>query len=259
MSVFASSKDQGNTEHFFSNKAYEEQVLKVVAAKMPDLMTYPTYRYPNDGHEHVLNVYPNGKILVFGYGSLMNRVSAAKTIKAESVDTMETALAFGAKRVFNYKASKTRHWQEDLDEKEKAMLNLAQTFNISSLVNGVTIEVDLEDFSRLVLREIGYDLVPILVVSEKDILDEHPNLDVRVAYTFVAMNELRDHINYTSTKYYPVRGYLHAVQEASAMHGERFAKTWNKTTYMADGTTLIDNWDQRTFKGILCTFEPTSD
>ena len=257
--VFASSKDQGNTECFFSNQDYKEYALKTVAAKMPDLMTYSTYRYPNESHEQILNMYPTGKILVFGYGSLMNKISASRTVKAESVDTMQMAVAFGVKRIFNYKASKTKHWQEDLDVKEKAMLNLTQTFNIASLVNGVTIEVDLEDFSRLVMREIGYDLVPILVVDEKDIADENPNLDVRVAYTFVAMNELRNHINYTSTKYYPVRGYLRAVQEAAAMHGKKFAKLWNKTTYMADGVTCINDWDQMTFKGILCTFEPDSD
>lgn len=136
------------------------------------------------------------------------------------------------------------------------MLNLTQTLNIASIANGVTIEVDSEDFSKLVERETGYDLVPILVASWDDITNKDPQLKVKVAYTFVASGELRKHVNYTSTKYYPVRGYLHSIQDTSQTYGEKFARMWNITTYLADGTTTVDDWDSLTFKGILCTSEP---
>lgn len=258
LNISASSIDQGNVETVIEDPSYKVKLLKKVGEKMPELVSFPFYRYPNVGHEETLKYYPTRKILVFGYGSLMNKVSAARSIKAEAVDSMETAIAFGVKRIFNYKAAKTVHWGADQHPQERAMLNLMQTLNISSLANGVTIEVDVEDFSSLVQRETGYDLVPILVMRAADMENENPEPEIRVAYTFVAVNELRNHVNYTHTKYYPVRGYLHAVQEAAATHGEKFACMWNRTTYMADGTTTIGEWDQKTFVGILCTFENAS-
>lgn len=235
---------------------YQKLILRQVAEKLPCLVTFPFYTYPNAGFEVIPNYFQDGKVLVFGYGSLMNKISAGRSVKEEALDSMHPSVAFGVKRIFNYKATVTRHWGNDQHEKEKAMLNLAQTLNIASVANGVTIKVDLEDFVKLVDRETGYDLVPILVTSWDDILTQNPHFNIQVAYTFVASHELRNHIKYTSTGYYPVRGYLHAVQDASLAYGEEFARMWNATTYLADGTTSVDDWDEFTFMGILCTHEP---
>lgn len=235
---------------------YQNFLMKKVGRKLPELATYPFYSYPNEDYESLLQRFPNGKVLVFGYGSLMNKQSAARSMKAEAIETMSPAVAFGVKRVFNYHANVTAHWGDGQSRKEKAMLNLAPTLNTSSLANGVTMEVDFEDLGKLVKRETGYDLVPILVSSWEDIMGENPELKIRVAYTFVATNELRNHIDYTSTEFYPVRGYLRAVQDASKAYGDDFAQMWNATTFLADGTTSINEWDGVTFTGILCTHTP---
>ncbi len=236
--------------------AYQKDLMTKVGRGLPELVTFPFFRFPNENHEIVEKLFSNGKILVFGYGSLMNKVSAARSVKQESVDGMQSAIAFGVKRIFNYKAKKTDHWGANQHHKEKAMLNLVQTFNISSMANGVVIEVDAEDLGRLVQRETGYDLVPILVANWSDVLSQNPDLKMVIAYTFVATNELRNHLDYTSTEFYPVRGYLHAVQEAAATFGEDFAQMWNETTFLADGTTTVSDWDQLTFIGILRTGKP---
>lgn len=252
-----SSKVELNQQFSFPlTKSFEKLLLKRVAEKLPCLVMHPFFTYPNENVESVLSHFPNGKIRVFGYGSLMNKISAGRSLKSSAVESMHPSIAFGVKRVFNYKATVTKHWGADQNKKEKAMLNLVQTLNIASVANGVTIEVDIEDFKRLVDRETGYDLVPILVAPWDDIRTQNPNIDVQVAYTFVAAHELRDNIDYTSTEYYPVRGYLHAVQDASTAYGDEFARMWNSTTYLADGTTSINDWDEETFSGILCTHEP---
>lgn len=238
------------------DKAYEKTLLQKVGGTLPELITYPFYQYPNTGHEEIVNYYPSGKVLVFGYGSLMNKVSAARSMKPEAVDSMEPALAFGVKRLFNYKVTDPSRWGAQQNRKERAMLNLAQTLNIGYMANGVVLEVDAEDLTSLVSRETGYDLVPILVASWKDVMNQNPEIEIRVAYTFVAVNELRNNTAYTSTEYYPVIGYLHAVQEASQAYGPEFAAFWNATTYLADGTTPIEGWDEVTFMGILCTQKP---
>lgn len=235
---------------------YQKFLLERVGEKLPSLVKYPFYTYPNAGHESIPENFPNGKVLIFGYGSLINKLSLARSVKQTAVETMHPAIAFGAKRVFNYKIKNTTNWGDDLHPKERAMLNLVQTVNIANIVNGVTVEVDAEDLNNLVKRETGYDLVPILVASWNDVIGQNPKLEIQVAYTFVAAHELRNHIDYTSTEFYPVRGYLHAIQCASKRFGDDFAKMWDSTTYLADGTTKVKEWDEVTFVGILCTFTP---
>lgn len=236
--------------------SYQKLLLKEAGAKLPDLASYPSFRFPNNGHEAIGDQFPQGKILVFGYGSLMNKESAKRSIKEESLNSMQTAVAFGVKRVFNYQATKSPRWKEDQDPKEQAMLNVVQTYNIDTMVNGVSIEVDSEDLSALVKREVGYDLVPILVASWDDLVGQSPEINIRVAYTFVAMNELREHIHYTNTEYYPIRWYLEMIENSVDEFGEKFAHMWDETTYLADGTTKINEWDRETFKNILSTFKP---
>lgn len=250
--VFARNAD-GST---YWDKAYEKVLLQKVGTTLPELVTFPFFQYPNDGHQKIMDHFPSGKVLLFGYGSLMNKVSAARSMKAEAVESMEPAIAFGVKRLFNYKVTDPSRWGEEQNRKERAMLNIAQTLNIGHMANGVILEVDAEDLTKLVSRETGYDLVPILVASWDDVMNQNPEIEIRVAYTFVAVNELRNNTAYTSTEFYPVLGYLHAVQEASQTYGQGFAAFWNATTYLADGTTPIEGWDEVTFMGILCTQRP---
>lgn len=255
-SGFGTILEIGECDSFPCNKAYQKYLLEKVSKKMPELADYPFYQFPNEDHLEAVQHFPNGKVLVYGYGSLMNKESALRSVKPEAVDTMQKAVAFGVKRIFNYKATKTDHWGPNQHPREKAMLNMTQTLNISSVANGVIMEVDAEDFSRLVKRETGYDLVPILVARWDDVASHNPKVVIEVAYTFTAVHELRNHIDYTSTKYYPVRGYMHAIQQAAHEYGDDFVEMWNATTYLADGTTSVDEWDEETFDGILCTKEP---
>lgn len=250
--VFAKNADSPT----YWDKAYEKVLLQKVGTKLPELITFPFFQYPNDGHQEIVNHFPSGKVLLFGYGSLMNKVSAARSMKVEAVESMEPAIAFGVKRLFNYKVTDPSRWGTEQNRKERAMLNIAQTLNIGYMANGVVLEVDAEDLTKLVSRETGYDLVPILVASWNEVMNQNPEIEIRIAYTFVAVNELRNNTAYTSTEYYPVLGYLHAVQEASQAYGSEFAVFWNATTYLADGTTPIEDWDEVTFMGILCTQKP---
>jgi cation transport regulator ChaC len=250
--VFAKNADRST----YWDKAYEKVLLQKVGTKLPELVTFPFFQYPNAGHKEIVNHFPSNKVLLFGYGSLMNKVSAARSMKAEAVESMEPAIAFGVKRLFNYKVTDPSRWGTEQNRKERAMLNIAQTLNIGYMANGVILEVDGEDLTKLVSRETGYDLVPILVASWDEVMNQNPEIEIRVAYTFVAVNELRNNTAYTSTEFYPVLGYLHAVQEASQTYGEEFAAFWNATTYLADGTTPIEGWDEVTFMGILCTQKP---
>jgi hypothetical protein len=124
------------------------------------------------------------------------------------------------------------------------------------MANGVVMEVSMEDLMQLIKRETGYDLVPLVVADWNDAIAENPHVKISIVYTFLAPDELRNGVDYTQTRYYPVRGYLHAVQKGASAFGQKFLNFWNTTTYLSDGTTPITHWDEKTFSGILDTKEP---
>ncbi len=234
---------------------YQQLLMQKVGEKLPELATYPILQYPNRCAIGIPERFPEEKVLLFGYGSLMNVESASRSVTPEAVASMRPVVAFGVKRVFNYKAGKTDRWGKDQHPLEKAMLNLTPTTSPRNMVNGVLLEVDAENFTRLVERETGYDLVPILVADWDNIKSENPNVTIRVAYTFIASDEIRNGVDYVQTKYYPVRGYLKATREGALAFGQDFLDFWNETTYLANGTTPIKEWDEKTFQGKLCSKE----
>lgn len=249
--------------HFFSlnatlwNPQYQEVLMEKLGGKLGELSTYPSEIYPNCDPKKIINKYPDGKILIFGYGSLMNHQSATRTVSKEALQTMKPVVAFGLKRIFNYKVENvSARWGTDLPKNEKAMLNVEPTTTYKNVINGVVIEVSPEELIKLIKREEGYDLAPIFVADWNEVTSENLNVKIQIAYTFYAPNEMRKGINYTETKYYPVRGYLNAVREGAIVYGEKFLNYWNSTTYLSDGTTPVSKWDEKTFSGILGPKEP---
>lgn len=238
------------------SKDFQRIVIEKVGQQLTPLSTYPSLEYPNTDYEQIIKLYPDKKVLLFGYGSLINAESAARTLSPEAVASMKPVAAFGFKRIFNYKASNVSRWGTKLPENERAMLNIEATTKYNNIINGVVMEITPEDLAQLIQREVGYDLVPMLVVDWNEMLAENPDAKVQIAYTFLAPDELRNGIDYTQTKYYPVRGYLHAAREGSIVYGPEFLNYWNATTYLGDGTTTVNQWDEKTFEGILDTKEP---
>lgn len=235
---------------------FEQDLLKKAGAMAPRLATYPSLQYPNRGYEKILEKYADDKVLLFGYGSLMNKASASKSLKPEAVESMVPVVAFGVKRIFNYKASKVDQWGRNLDPLERAMLNLIPTTTYNSIVNGVVMKVDQEDFRRLVQREVGYDLMPILIADWDSVIAESSSVEIKVAYTFIVPDETRNGIDYTQTKYYPVRGYLHASEDGASAFGKTFLKLFDYTSFLANGTTRVYQWDQKDFETLLKSREP---
>lgn len=238
------------------SSAYQFSVLEKVGREIPIVSTYPSTIYPNTDYQGILKKYPKGKVLIFGYGSLMNRESALRSVSAAAVETMRPVVAFGFKRLFNYKVSNVSRWGSNLPENERAMLNIHPTTTYEHIINGVVMELTPEDLIKLIGRESGYDLVPIFVADWQAMISANPKIKIEIAYTFIVPDELRGGIDYTQTKYYPVRGYLQASREGALVFGEPFLQFWNETTYLGDGITPIGQWDEQTFSGLLDTREP---
>ena len=235
------------------DSAYQQLLLKKVGEKLPEMSNYPAFEYPNKDHGKA-RASKSGKILLFGYGSLMSPEIDAnkKTIKPENLITLRPAITFGVKRLFNKRGVVSKAFASTtLEPNERCFLNLAPTTNFNCVTNGVTIEIDQDDLTKLIVREKGYDLVPLFVASWDDAVKKNTGIKIEIAYAFIASNELRDHLSYTCNDLYPIRWYAAAVDQAAKYHGPLFWEQYQKTTWLADGTTLISDWHG--------TFEPLMD
>lgn len=237
MAIYSSSEIVGKQE-------------QVSVATVPDIKKYTSFQYPNTGYEDILRHFPDGKIPIFCYGSLMNRDSLGGTqnrlgkapVKEEAIDTLRTVIAYDIKRIFNYDEGNVYHATHD--PKEKAACNLERSSG--SMVNGIAIDIDIVDLKNLIDRERGYDLVPIVIGSFQT--PAHPRT---IAYTFMSpSDEPRGGTYYTKKGIYPVRGYLQKIEDAlkaSQDFDDRFRTMWQETTFLSDGTTLVSQWDRKTF------------
>lgn len=235
--------------------SYQTHLVKEFSKRIPRLSTYPTFLYPNEEYTEIIDKYPEDQILIFGYGSLMNKASAKRSLNQEAIDSMKPVVALGFKRIFNYNVGQTTRWGP-IKDNERAMLNIQATPRYNQITNGVLIKVNAKDLENLVIRETGYDLIPILVADWNDVVNEKADIKFYIAYTFLVPDELRNGIDYTQTSFYPVRGYLRASENGAAAYGQKFLNVWREHTYLSDGTTKISDWDQETFEGILDTSSP---
>ncbi|MBS0621860.1 MAG: gamma-glutamylcyclotransferase [Verrucomicrobia bacterium] len=176
------------------------------------------------------------RVLIFSYGSLMNRTSAARTLSADTLATRKAAIAVGIKRVFNYDPQSTSRGAPE-NPLERGMLNVIHTGDATDAINGVVVEMKLEDAVALSEREIGYDLIPVTVYDWET--GENP----RTAYTFRAAEDAvyKGH-KLVKTDIYPRPEYYATVMAGANEFGDQFAHTFLKTTYLADGKTSLCAW-----------------
>lgn len=230
---------------FFSLTALSNDQLSKLSAQAQrfsaeHLAKYPNFEYPVKDPQLITALFPDEKAVIFGYGSLVNKTSAARTLSPEVMSTYKPVLAFGLKRLFNYKVGSTGNWGTPERPTDLAMLNVFKTGNMDNMVNGVTFEVPLSDLRQLIKREIGYDLVAIPVIAWDDKGD---NPHFFVAYTFSASSEQRDGKSFISPCINPVPGYARASRDGAAAIGKEFLDFWVKTTYLADKKTSFKDWE----------------
>jgi len=203
---------------------------------------YPRLAYPNENPESLYANSTDGKVVIFAYGSLMNKESAQRTLSEAALKTLKPSLAFGVQRVFDRKVSTTGRWGEVSRPNDIGMLNIYPTGNIKETANGVAFEVSLEDLKALINREEGYDLIPVVIVMWDDLKSTPDNAVVMIGYTFAASTAPRQGVYYTSNSVNPVPGYALASLQGASYFGLNYMKMWIESTYLADRTTLFSEW-----------------
>lgn len=197
-----------------------------------DLKKYPSFPFPIL-EEEVFKLFPNQRIPIFAYGSLLHPESALKTIPQTTIDTYRLVVAYGFQRAFNYKATPSKKISRKSDV---AMLNLFQTKS-SNIVNGVLIWVTHDDLAKLIQREKGYHLKPVILSDwNQDSEISLPNF--WFAYVFIAPSDS----SYSHPKINPYPPYANAVLLGAKRYGDLFFTFWLETTFLADLVTPFSAW-----------------
>lgn len=199
-----------------------------------DLKKYPSFSFPVSAEE-VFQLFPNQRIPIFAYGSLLYPKSALKTIPQTTIDTYRLVVAYGFRRVFNYRAFPVKKSSRPNDV---AMLNLFVT-NLSDTVNGVLMWVTHDELRKLIQREEGYYLKPVIVSDwEQGLKSEISQPNFWLAYVFMAPSDS----SYSQSKINPYPPYANEALLGAKRYGNIFFTFWIETTFLADLTTPFSDW-----------------
>jgi hypothetical protein len=169
----------------------------------------------------------------------MDARSAGRTLSPEAMESRRPGLAFGIKRAFDRDVpiKPESRWGIPCDPMARGMLNIQPADKREDFVNGVLVDVPLEDLPKLLEREEGYDLIPVVVTEWKTYLKGTP--EFTIAYTLHASAESK----YTNNAIYPRPGYYELTRDASSQFGPLFHFLWMGSTYLANGKTSILLWE----------------
>lgn len=230
-----------------------EMVDQAQETWVSEIHKYPSLEYPVRDPIQLYAIYNSETIPIFSYGSLLNKESASRTLSDKAMATHRPALSFGGKRVFDRHVPTTSRWGPKERPNDTGMLNFIQTEDFYHVVNGVVIEVDIDDLKNLLLREEGYDLVPVVVTCWNDVINDASQKNYFIAYTFQASDDERNGVHYTNRYINPVPGYAWASKQGAEQYGESFLNLWVSSTYLADKETRFSLWE--IYPEVDCIFE----
>ena len=168
----------------------------------------------------------------------MDKTSAGRTLSQQALDSSCAACAHGVKVLYNRAVpyEQIPHWGLPLKEEAVAMLNSLVTYKREDMAQGVLIDIPLQDIKALLAREIGYDLIPVLVRPGNC---DSGSTGFKVACTLSAKTPGK----YTDSKVTPRCGYYQIVKKAAQSNGKAFYSFWYKNTYLADGDTTLEEYE----------------
>ncbi|PTX59457.1 putative ATPase [Kordia periserrulae] len=199
------------------------------------------YEYPWFLIEDSLKERNIKSIKLFGYGSLINKASASKTINTKSVNEYTLASGLGFKRLLNYnmpdEVRKRSLYNNPIGELYNGLFNVEYTGSVNDLLNGVMIDVTVDEFENLRKREIGYDLLPIVCIPHDKETDEYV-----LAYTLSCSDRKWGERNLLNKKLLPHKTYVDLCKEGAKKISKEFYEEFLRTSYLADGKTTLQDY-----------------
>ncbi len=189
------------------------------------------YQYPWDGLEEEIIGLGLKELPLIGYGSLVNNSSAAQTFDNEAVSSGRPVVAFGCRRIFNYPfpCQNTRYGPCD-STKFNAALNVNVTWNDQDMINGVLINIKIDEFDLLRERELSYRILPVPFIDWGGI-----NMNINMGYVLSRIPESEDNVLMPHKEYYKV------CRQGASSFGNEFLDFWLQSTFLADNVTTVKN------------------
>lgn len=199
------------------------------------MSTIEIIEYPWEGSE----IYNGDSFLLFGYGSLVNQVSAKDVVSAKK---LTPCYALGVKRVFNYSPdeivlSRPMYQDASRGKEYSAALNLVPTANEADKPNGVVMEVYRNEIPDLVKRERGYSLIKVRCINFFDASDSME------AYALSAP-EYYDNRQLVDNSLLPNVSYYQLCKQGAKNISESFLTHWMETTFIGSGIPVAD-WENK--------------
>ncbi len=200
------------------------------------------FAYPwSDLETHLVQAGADRMYLV-GYGSLLNPVSAARTIADTPPEGHPPVVALGARRVFNYRMPDAvfHRYEEQPPKTERAALNAEPA--VDGVLNGRAIEIALADLPGLRIREKAYDLRPVTCLDWL-----RPEIPPYTGYVLCSKTwwEGTQYIDDTLT---PFPKYYDLCRAGAAMVSPEFLQLYLETTYFPDRQTTASVWETSCFR-----------
>ena len=200
------------------------------------------YAYPWSGLEAQLAQEPDGRLLLIGYGSLMNLESAAETIEGVNATDFYPVVCVGAKRLFNYRIpdavlKELAELGGPAQPRELAALNVIPTGRAADLFNGRVVPVAAADLPALRQREYGYHLRSVTCLRW-GAWESEPFAAAVLAAEDPVING-RQVIDNTLE---PNPAYVAIVDAGTKAVSESFHELFLDTTFLADGKTTLQQW-----------------
>lgn len=165
------------------------------------------------------------KILLVGYGSLLNLSSLRDTL---NISSFTPVIIKGYKRIFNVKLSSS---------KTSDVLNIVKSKR--HYFNGLMFQVDYRQLKMLIKREEPeYHLHPVEAIPFTAFKNSSRSPLIN---SFVFVDE---YIHLDKKKRLPNKDYFIFCRQSAYSVGKEFGKSWDNTTYLASGEK-ISSWLKR--------------
>ena len=201
------------------------------------------FAFPWIEAEEYLKSQGRNVINLVGYGSLLNPVSAARSIRDTPTEGHPAIVALGARRVFNYQmpASVFLRYGTEPGIKDRAALN-AESSEFG-LMNGRLINLKAEDLPALRIREKAYDLHPVSCVYWAN--REEPPFS---GYVLCCRHEYFEGERFVDDSLSPYAPYANLCREGARRVSEEFLDMYLETSFLADRVTTAREWEEKLSK-----------
>jgi hypothetical protein len=190
------------------------------------------FKYPWKDLEKSLYDRGRERIYLVGYGSLLNPQSAARSVRNTPSNGHPPVVAFGARRVFNYRMPDVTFERYGVEPGalDRAALNAEPA--AASVFNGRLIEFAFSDLPELRVRETAYDLQPVTCLFW-----DKPGTAPFTAFALCCGYEFWEGKPYVDDTLVPYEPYYQMCRTGAEMASPMFLQFYLKTCFLADRRT----------------------